>query len=109
VPLLFGHRVKQLYLKEFSRVWLLWEEARSVDSADLDLRVARVRMIHRGAFATALRRSRASDVYGSDGDPVARAALERSLLEPVAQRFLQMTADDVLAYETRHDDAPEPG
>lgn len=56
MPLLFGFRVKQLYLKEFSRVWLLWEETRSV-----------------------------------------------------AQRFLEMTADEVLAYETRHDDAPEPG
>lgn len=109
MPLLFGFRVKQLYLKEFSRVWLLWEETRSVEGADLDLRVARVRMIHRGAFSTALRRSRASEAYAPGGDPVARAALERSLLEPVAQRFLQMTAADVLTYETRHDEPSESG
>ena len=108
MPLFFGYRVKQQYLREFSRVWLLWDETRSVDGADLGLRVARVRMIHRGAFATALRRSRASDVYGRDGDPVVRAELERTLLEPVAQRFVQMTADEVLAYETSHDEPSEP-
>ena len=88
-------RVKRSYRKEFRRVWQMWEESKSTAGADLDLRIRRVRSIHETAWRVA---SHVRTLYGRPARSAGLEALERPLLEPWAQRLLQMTADDVLEY-----------
>lgn len=103
VPFLRRRKVKSLYQGEFIRRYLLWEGQRgSLREGDLDKRVVTVRQIHEGAFGLALKQA-GGRVYGYQGDPRETAALENELLEPWAQRFLDMTAIEVFAQEAESD------
>jgi hypothetical protein len=103
MPFLRRRRLKSVYQREFTRRFRLWEgQAGSLRERDLDRRVEILRQIHEGAFGLAVHHAGGS-AYGYYGDPEETAALERALLEPWAHRFLDMTAVEILAYETELD------
>jgi hypothetical protein len=96
-------RVTSLYQGEFNRRYLLWEGQRgSLREGDLDKRVVAVRQMHEGAFGLAVHQA-GGRAYGYQGDPQKTAGLEIALLEPWAQRFLDMTAAEVFAHEAESD------
>jgi hypothetical protein len=103
MPFLRRRRLKSLYQREFIRRCKLWErQTGSLREGDLDTRIGIVRQMHEGAFGLAVHHA-GGGAYGHYGDPKETAALERDLLEPWAHRFLDMTAVEVLAYETELD------
>lgn len=114
VPFLLDRSVKRLYEREFTRLQLLDDsQRRSQTERHLDIRLGDVQRWHRSSLMTALHKADAGRVYGFPpgyadveprlGAPWAGAALERTLLEPWAQRLVHMTAEEVLAYETERD------
>jgi hypothetical protein len=103
VPFLRRRRLKSVYRREFIRRFRLWEaQTGSLREGDLDTRVGIVRHMHEGAFGLAVHHA-GGRAYGYYGDPAETAALERALLEPWAHRFVDMTAVEILAYETELD------
>lgn len=87
-------KLKSVYTREFSRRQLLMEsQGWEFRNGDVAKRIEHLRAVHNGAFQLA-----AATVLNTV-DPAGRRGLEEPLLERWAQRFVGMSAAQVLDYQ----------